>query len=49
MPHLLLSTDFQLYKSGVYDEPDCKPDVLVHAVLVVGYGSVIQRLIVIVP
>ena len=29
---------FQLYESGVYDEPDCTDDVN-HAVLVVGYGT----------
>ena len=29
---------FQLYKSGVYYDPNCKSDLMNHAVLVVGYG-----------
>ncbi|KAL6478431.1 hypothetical protein MHYP_G00142660 [Metynnis hypsauchen] len=29
---------FQLYKSGVYDEPDCSSFKPTHAVLLVGYG-----------
>lgn len=30
---------FQHYKSGIYEENDCRPDVSDHGVLVVGYGS----------
>lgn len=30
---------FQLYRSGVYDEPDCSSQNTDHAVLVVGYGT----------
>lgn len=30
---------FQLYSSGVYDEPLCSPSVLDHYVTVVGYGT----------
>ena len=30
---------FQLYKSGVYNEPSCSPEQLDHAMVVVGYGT----------
>ncbi|XP_044231274.1 procathepsin L-like [Thunnus albacares] len=30
---------FQLYESGVYDEPHCQSSVLNHAMLAVGYGT----------
>jgi len=30
---------FQLYKSGIYDEPKCKQLILDHGVTAVGYGS----------
>ncbi|MCE2196962.1 C1 family peptidase, partial [Streptococcus thermophilus] len=30
---------FQLYRSGVYYEPNCKPRSINHGVLAVGYGT----------
>ncbi|UJR07000.1 hypothetical protein I4U23_011289 [Adineta vaga] len=32
-------TSFQLYKSGVYDEPQCRPDFPDHGIFVIGYGN----------
>lgn len=30
---------FQLYKAGIYDDPDCSRENVNHAVLLVGYGT----------
>jgi len=30
---------FQLYKSGVYDDPDCTAADIDHSMLLVGYGT----------
>ena len=32
-------TSFQVYESGIYEDPDCKSESLDHSLLVVGYGS----------
>ena len=32
-------TSFQVYESGIYEDPDCKSESLDHTLLVVGYGS----------
>lgn len=33
-------SSFQLYKSGVYDEPNCSSGQVDHSLVVVGYGSI---------
>lgn len=30
---------FQHYKSGIYNEPNCRSDTYDHSVLIVGYGT----------
>ena len=32
-------SSFQMYKSGVYDDPDCSTSGLDHTMLLVGYGT----------
>ena len=32
-------TSFQVYESGIYEDPDCKSESLDHTLVVVGYGS----------
>jgi cathepsin L len=32
-------TSFQIYTSGIYEDPDCKAADVDHVVLIVGYGS----------
>ena len=32
-------TSFQMYRSGVYDDPDCTSKGIDHSMLLVGYGT----------